>query len=173
MPTPPQIPVELPADYEAVRRAHLTHETSVRSVGLLYFLGAGMLVVAAIVGLVGSGSSDDLVAGLVTVAILAFFAVIYVMTGRWLRVLNPQARIPATILSIIGLLSFPIGTIINLYILYLLHSAKGKYVFTPEYAAIVAATPEIKYKTSLITKIALGVLVVLLATIVIGVVFGS
>ena len=45
------------------------------------------------------------------------------------------------------------------YILYLMLSEKGSVVFSPAYKEIIARTPHIKYRTSLILKIALAVFV--------------
>jgi hypothetical protein len=55
-----------------------------------------------------------------------------------------------TFFAFLGLIAFPIGTIINAYILYLLLSAKGKYVFSADYRAVITATPHIRYKMSFI-----------------------
>jgi hypothetical protein len=65
-------------------------------------------------------------------------------------------------LSVLGLLNFPIGTVISIYFIYLLVSAKGQFVMTPEYAAIRAVTPHIRYKTPIWLWVVLGLLVLLL-----------
>ena len=67
----------------------------------------------------------------------------------------------------LGLLSFPVGTIINGYILYLLFSKKGERVFSADYQAIVDATPHIKYKTSIIVWIFLVLLLLMIGAAVI------
>ena len=66
------------------------------------------------------------------------------------------------VLAVLGLIQIPIGTIINGYVLYLMFSDKGKVVFSPEYQEIREATPEVKYKTSMIVWVFLAILVVLL-----------
>jgi hypothetical protein len=58
----------------------------------------------------------------------------------------------------IGLLGFPVGTLIAGYLLYLLWSEKGNVVFSPRYQRVMQATPHIKYKTSIIVWIFLGLL---------------
>jgi hypothetical protein len=70
---------------------------------------------------------------------------------------EPSARVAAIVFAGIGLLGFPIGTLINGYILYLLLSQKGRRIFQPDYAHIVAATPEVKYRTSIVVWIILGI----------------
>ena len=83
-----------------------------------------------------------------------------------LRNLKSWGRIPAALFAGIGLLAFPIGTLINGYILYLLLSAKGRMVFSAEYREIIQQTPEIKYRTS---KILLFFAFLLVGLIVFGV----
>lgn len=163
---PPPVPAA-PVDAEAIRRAHLSHEASLRAVGALYLLGSGLLTfaaVASLITLVGetpAPETEDV--SLVVAVLFLLLAALQFQVGRWLRALNPKGKTPATVLAIIGLLGFPIGTLINAYILYLLNSKKGVVVFSPEYAAVRAATPHIKYKTSIIVWIFLGLLLALLA----------
>jgi hypothetical protein len=77
------------------------------------------------------------------------------------------------VLSGLGLLGFPIGTAINAYILYLFLSKKGRTIFAPEYQAVIAATPEVKYRTSILVWIFLALLVALLAFGLLGSFFGK
>jgi hypothetical protein len=83
-------------------------------------------------------------------------------TAMGIRKLQNWARYVAVVFSVIGLLGFPIGTIISAYFLYLLLSQKGTMVFSDEYKEIIAATPHLKYKTSIIVIILLILLVVIL-----------
>ena len=62
-----------------------------------------------------------------------------------------------------GLLGFPIGTLINAYILYLFLSKKGRTIYSPEYQEVIAATPHVKYRTSIVVWILLALVVVLIA----------
>jgi hypothetical protein len=87
------------------------------------------------------------------------------------RRLKPWARIGSGILSGIGLLGFPIGTIINGYILYLLFSKKGSMVFSDEYKRVIQQTPHIKYRTSVIILVALGLLLFLMMLAMVGLFF--
>jgi ABC-type multidrug transport system permease subunit len=64
------------------------------------------------------------------------------------------------------MLGFPIGTLINAYILYLFLSKKGRTVFSPGYQEVIAATPDVKYKTSIVVWIFIALV---LAFIVIAV----
>ncbi len=84
-----------------------------------------------------------------------------------LRALKPTARIPAGVLAAIGLLEFPVGTLINGYFLYLLFSKKGAMVFSEEYRQIVVDTPEIRASTPLSAWVAMGLLALMLAAFLI------
>ena len=164
-----------PTQDELIRRDHLSHEASVRSVGTLYYLGAFFLGFAAIsmaaflflpVLLSQPRQDADFVAAPLLVRVIlpgiyGFLTVLMFFTAHGLRRLQPWSRISAGILSTIGLLGFPIGTLINGCILYLLFSRKGNVVFSPEYRDIIDRTPHIKYKTSLVVKILAVVLLAL------------
>jgi hypothetical protein len=155
---------------ETIRREYIKHEASIRSVGVLYYIGGVLMAIAAVFFVVGI-DQNTLGLGLASIyAILAFFSIV---VGHQLRALKPWARIASIVLSVIGLLGFPIGTLINGYILYLLLSQKGQRIFQSDYADIVAATPYVKYRTSIVVWIVLGVLLVgILAAITLPMLLG-
>jgi hypothetical protein len=157
-------------DPAALRRQYLNHEASIRSIGTLYCFGG---VVSIIIGIVALFTTRQtalfrfLVGPLTILLGLAYWKL-----GVWLRDLDVRGRVPATILACIGLLGFPIGTLISAYIIYLLNSKKAAVVFSDEYSAVIDATPEIEYRTSWII-IAFVVLlslcvIVALAAVVLG-----
>ena len=86
-----------------------------------------------------------------------------IWVGVGLRRLRKWARIPTGILSGLGLLGFPLGTIINAYILYLVFCQKGKTVFSEEYQIVVEQTPHLKYRTSIIVWILLALVLAFIA----------
>jgi len=149
---------------EAVRKEHIAHEASVKAVGLLFILGGLLTLIGAGVGLFAPGATAGEDSAVLVFAGLAIGAlsIAYLACGWGLRTLKPWARIPAVVLAAIGLLGFPIGTLINAYILWLLLSRKGRMVLSTDYAAIVEATPRIKYRTSVVVWIVLGLLGILL-----------
>lgn len=153
--------VSAPSAVEQLRKDHLKHEASVQSVGILYYLGGGALTVGGIIGFAAAASRTD-VAAVVISAFLLLMGIGQILIGTGLRRLRPWARVPAAILSGIGLLGFPIGTIINAYILYLILCAKGKMVFSQEYRAVIDQTPHIKYRTSLVVWVVFILLVLLI-----------
>lgn len=155
-----------------IRRKHIAHEASLHSFGLLYYLSMvtmGLVAIGMAAGLTDAASNMQEFGTNVAVMVLcAVFAVASFYVGRGLRALNPRVRIPVTILAVIGLLAFPIGTLINGYLLYLVHSAKGKMVFSEEYRGICERTPDVKYRTSIIVWIFVALLVGLIVLAVIA-----
>lgn len=151
------------SDAETIRREHMRHERAVKSISTLYFLGAIICFIALVISayLLVSGIDPGRLFGTVFTAVL-FLIMTYL--GVTMRRLNPMVRIPAGLFAVIGLLYFPIGTIINGYILYLLFSKKGKMVFSPEYAEIIRQTLHVRYKSSLAMVIVLVVLLAILAS---------
>lgn len=160
---PPQAAVDYVAgatsEAESIRREHIKHEASIRSIGILYYLSGGLLAVGAL--LFAAGATEvELEIGLAVV--YGALATLSLAMGHQIRALRPWARIAAIVLAIIGLLGFPLGTLINGYILYLLFAKKGRRIFEPDYPDIVAATPYVTYRTSIVVWIVLGVLLLLM-----------
>lgn len=153
---------------EQIRNDHIKHEASVKSVGFLYFLAAAFLILAGAGGLI-TRDGPSIIVGLVFVGL----GILQIWVGSGLRQLKSWARIPTAVLSGIGLLGFPLGTLINGYILYLVLCQKGRTVFSDEYKRVIEQTPHIKYKTSIVVWIFLGLLLLLLALAFLGLVFGS
>jgi hypothetical protein len=77
--------------------------------------------------------------------------------GTGLRRLDSRVRLVAGVVSGIGLLSFPFGTLLNGYVLYLLFCEKGSRVLSSEYQQVVAQTPDVRVGISLLV-LALGLL---------------
>ena len=170
---------------EATRKKYLSHEASIKSIGVLYLLGSilGFLgtVVYLVLGLASiimpsRNPAESLGLGIFLLAFAVFagaLSTFQFILARGLRRLTPWCRIGGIVVSCLGLLGFPIGTLISAYFLYLLGSQKGVYVFSPEYARVIAATPHIKYKTSIIVWIFLGILMFVIGLAVIGVIVSA
>lgn len=148
---------------EDIRKEHIKHEASVTSIGILYFLGGAGLTLMGIFGMFAGGAEAILGSAVLMVLGIGQFWV-----GTGLRRLKKWARVPTGILSGLGLLAFPIGTLINAYVLYLIFCQKGKMVFSDEYRAVIEQTPHIKYRTSILVWIVLGLLLLLIAIGIIG-----
>ena len=154
---------------ETIRRAHLSHETSVKGAGGLYLLGGVLLTIGGVAALAGGvrGGTDAVTALFVlALGVLQFWA------GLKVRALQRGGRIAGGVLSGLGLLAFPIGTLINGYILWLFFSDKGKTVFSDAYKDVIAATPHVKAKTSIVVWIVLAILLGLIAIGIGAAVFG-
>lgn len=162
-------------DSEVIRKRFLNHEASIQAIGGLYLLGCVVLTGLGIAGLLGYNRFEpgNPRPSYLTSALFLAFAAAEGWIGWHLRKLDPRAKIPATLMAILGLLAFPIGTLINAYVLYLLHSAKGKYVFSPEYRAVINTTPQIRYKMSIIVWIFIWLLLGFMALAVFGALFGK
>jgi hypothetical protein len=166
---PPKAAVEDVVAYsgeaEAIRREHIQREAAIRSIGILYYIAAAGLLVVSLAALAGSnaGLGGLGVTGRAPLAFMGIFFVAFgaglIFVGRALRQLRPWARIAAIVIAFLGLLNAPTGTLINIYILYLLFSEKGRRIFESDYPEIVAATPDVKAKTSIIVWVFLGLLV--------------
>ena len=162
---------------EETRREYLKHEASVKSIGLLYYLGGAALLLLGMSTLItatrlGTRPSGSEAAGaLVGSALFLILGLGQIWVGTGLRRLKRWARVPTGILSGLGLLGFPLGTLINGYILYLVFSRKGRMVFSDEYRAVIEQTPHIKYRTSIVVWILLGLVLFLIGVGLLSVLF--
>lgn len=148
-----------------VRHTHLNHEASIKAIGSLYFLTAfasmGMVirdVAAAVMG--ATGATAEM---LITLAIAVPMSGLHVVVGVGLRRMRKWVKAPVGAIAGLGLLNFPFGTLINAYVLYLVFSRKGAMVLSEEYAEVVRQTPHIKYKTSIVVWVLLGLVVFVVA----------
>jgi hypothetical protein len=150
---------ELGADSvaETIRREHINHEASIKAVGILYYIGGVLIMLGGFAALVGAPKDPG--AAAFVMLFIAAIGVAQLVAGWGVRALKPWGRIVACVISVIGLLGFPIGTLINAYILYLLFSKKGSTVFSADYQGVIAATPHVKYKTSIVVWIFLALIV--------------
>jgi predicted nucleic acid-binding Zn ribbon protein len=152
---------------EAIRHQYLKHEASVKSAGFLYYLGGVLSLLVTVVSIsmffhIRKTYPDaSPVRNMVSGTVFMIIAGLSFVLGYGLRRLKPWARVPTAILSGFGLLGFPIGTIINAYIMYLVLCAKGKMVFSEEYRDVIAQTPHIKYRSSFLVWILVGIIILL------------
>ena len=140
---------QLPAD---IRMLHRAHEASLRQIGLYYILTSvlgGIFTLPMTLYLFATLLSnqtinlDILIAAFIFLAILGLL-ILGILVGAGLRNLHRRTLIPATISAIIWMFHFPVGTAVNIYLLYLLYSKKGRRILQDDYQNIIAATPEMK-----------------------------
>ena len=153
------------AEAEAIRRNHINTEATIKSVGTLYCFSAIVVILACGAGLINTSPAPDSI-GKGFLVVLLLLALFQGRVGMGLRRLEPWTRIATIVLSLIGLLAWPIGTLINIYILLKVAGKKGGVVFSPEYRDVIAATPHIKRKTSIVSMILLAVLILVLIGII-------
>lgn len=156
---------------EVIRRDHLSHENGLKSLGSLHLLGGGLLALFTMV--MGLGMLVSLVGGgplfsgkpeeMVMMLFVPVLAVVQIQVGLGLRRLNSSVRTTAIVLACLGLLSFPVGTLINAIFLSYLLSKKGTYVLSEEYRGIIARTPHVKAKTSVAAVVLLVFVLALFA----------
>jgi hypothetical protein len=159
------------SEAEAIRREHIKHEASIRSIGTLYYIGGAFMLLVGIAMVVVVDPTEPLLRPLGAFYLL--LGTVSVVVAWGMRRLRKWAGGAAIGLSGISLLAFPVGTLVGAYILYLLLSAKGRRIFAADYADIVAATPHVKYRTSIAVWIGLGALLLMIALIAgIGVIAG-
>ena len=107
----PSAPVDdVPAnpEAEAIRRAHINHEASIKAVGFLYYLGGVLLTVAGLASLLGARQAAS---GTAIMLLLTVLGVAQLFAGWGVRALRPWGQIVGCVLSAIGLLGFPIGRV--------------------------------------------------------------
>jgi len=106
-----------------------TAQTVVKVLAVLYWIGAGLSALGALMSLFGSGLGmmgggvfGGLFGALMSIIgiVMLALAVLYAFVGYGLWMHKNWARIVALVLAVIGLLGFPIGTIVGAVIIYLL-----------------------------------------------------
>ena len=147
------------SEAERIRRAHIGHEASLKSLGVLFFLG-GLAALAWVVTALSFMVADtaDLRNLIVMLVVVVLIPMQFISAVGLMR-LAPWSRVPAAIVSAISLLNVPCGTILGAYFLYLLVSRKGALVLSREYREIIRQTPHVKYRTSKTAWIVLAILV--------------
>jgi hypothetical protein len=146
---------------ERIRREHIGHETSLKTLGGLQVLGGALALLSSIA--LFAASDRTRMFSVVQMALGLVACVTGVLLGR----LDRRARIPGVILALPGLVAVPMGTLISGYFLYLLLSPKAGIILSERYREIIARTPHVKYRTPIAVWIVLCVVLVLLAIFVV------
>lgn len=144
---------------EAQRQALIRHEVQLKSVGSLYYLGGTVTLLSSLVLL---GNAVQLRGTPMLALMMPILGLIYLALGYGFRRVQGWVRVPGAIIAVLSLVSFPVGTLIGGWILYLMFGAKGRQVLAPEYQDVIAATPHVKFKRSTGDWIAVGVVLLLL-----------
>lgn len=154
---------------EAIREEHIKTEATIKTIGLLYWLGGLAIVAAAAMSVIASVTTSETGVHelLISVTLLAL-GVFQFLVGNGLRKFQRFARICAGVISALGLLAFPVGTLINVLILGTLFRKKSRMIFSEPYKEIIAATPHVKYKSSSLFRIVVYTFLVTLLLILVA-----
>ncbi len=124
----------------SARASMLKYEVAIRSEGTVFLFGG--LILFAVGSIILSFHRHYWIGGLAALAVAA--VAFWVDYG--LQRLRGSARTVGMILAGIGLIGFPVITLVSLRILFVLGNKASRAVFTPDYARIIAATPHINHK---------------------------
>ncbi len=174
MVNPYEAPQALPeevigSDAEAIRTSYISLESSIKSISLVHMLTAMPFAFALLgaiealhQGLTSTWPGDDRVMeGVIGVLVAGSGSRVIGLFCLWVIGTKEVGPRPRTWLSVVGLLLFPVGTIVNAYFLYLLRSDKAAFVFSDEYREVIRQTPHVVYKTAGWLWVVLGIAILL------------
>ncbi|MFH1496798.1 MAG: hypothetical protein ABII82_03130 [Verrucomicrobiota bacterium] len=160
----------------AIRQRHLMWEKCIRSIGILFYLPAILLIHRAAMILSGRAPETPTPVGL----FLAAFGVIFVIAGYGFRRLDPAFRYRGGVLAGLSLILFavpgfglfhvigPAGIAICAYVLFLIFGPPGRVVYSADYQKAIAATPHIKASPPVIVWVAFAALLLFSAMTMAG-----
>ncbi len=141
---PPKADLDPPVTGTSIsaRASMLKYEVAIRSEGTVFLFGG--LILFAVGSIILSFHRHYWIGGLAAIvgAALAFWV------DYGLQRFRSSARTVGMILAGIGLIGFPVITLVSIHILFVLGNKASRAVFTPDYARIIAATPHINHKQS-------------------------
>ena len=177
-------PEELESEVERQRRKFLSHEASIQSIGLLHLIAGALLLLFLLLvlgsrtfyvtlGISNGMQGNELISTVVACVLYGGLGAVQIYTGVGLRRFTIPARRLATVFSVIGLIVFPVGTLINAYFLYILYGRKGRVVFSLEYRDVIRQTPHLRYKSSMVIRILGFVVLAVLSMVVLAALFAT
>lgn len=161
---PPDVAARLTDEQAtALRLPLLKHEAWLQSIGGVVLLGAvfviggPLLAVLAVVNGLGGGEAEARV-GVSFIQVifglfLTGFGALCLRGGLGLGRLDPKHRMLYTALMSLWALTCSPLTPLGLWGLYLLHSSAGATVLSPKYTQIIARTPQLRAKRSVMNSI--------------------
>ena len=99
-------------------------------------------------------------------AVYIVVGLLQITVARGIRKFTPNGKIGGIIFGMIGLIGFPIGTLLSGYMLYVLLSAKGKVIFSPQYQEVLKATPHIVYKNRIVLLLLIIVVLIVIVVLI-------
>lgn len=157
----------------AIRQRHLIWEKCIRSIGILFYLPAILLIHRAAMILTGHAPSAPKGVGL----FLAAFGIIFVIAGYGFRRLDPAFRYRGGVLAGLSLILFavpkfgvffPAGIAICAYVLFLIFGPPGRKIYSADYQKAIAATPHVQAKPPIVVWVAFAALLLFSAMTMAG-----
>ncbi len=165
---------------ESIRRFYLSHESAIKGFGLLYGFSSGcyilIAIAAAVLSVVAFAAEGGIAPGIFVLIYAAVYFVIGALTAlvcSGLYKLSDVGKIGGSIFAVLGLCAIPLGTILGGYLLFLLFSEKGNFIFSQNYRAIVKQTPHIRCFVPVFIWILLALFVLLSLFLVFVLLFGA
>ena len=153
---------------ESIRRSYLSHESAIKGFGLLYGIASVFYILFASAAVVLSVFAFRAEGGVAAGVFVLIYAAVYFTFGgltalvcSGLYKLSDVGKIGGIIFAVLGLCAIPFGTILGGYLLFLLLSEKGNFVFSNNYRSIVKQTPHIRCTIPVFIWIILGLGVLL------------
>lgn len=140
---------------ESLRQFHLKTERSLKSIGVFFIL-SGVILIAGLPFALHqtlTGTEESSPSKFVFLAIFTLVAISTFPTGLSLLKLKPSARRSSIILSVFGLFAFPVGTLINIGILFELTSKRAGIVLDENYRLAIDQTPHLQSSPSRIVTV--------------------
>ena len=148
-----QLQKTVPAAIQADRQAHIHTERDLATTGTISFIFGGLTSLLTLLQVLESTSAyqnifhvPPILAKLFVVMVMTLITALHIWIGIGLHRRQPAGRIPASLVSALWMLVFPLGTAVGGWTLWRLWSARGKRVYAPDYAAVVEATPAVSAK---------------------------
>jgi hypothetical protein len=149
-----------PGAAEQRRREFIGHERQLKSVGTVFSLPAMVFVIAFMLALVFAVTGDDSVS-LPALAAQGTLAALFIALAIGFRRLQPWVKWPGTVVSAIGVLGVPVGTIVFGVVLYLIWCRAGRVVLDPAYRDVIQATPQLQPGPTRTDKVLMAIVLVL------------
>jgi hypothetical protein len=144
-------------DADSARRTYLVHEGRVKSLCWLYRVMA--IVALFIAVLVLAGPLHVFIRRLwIGIPVLSF-AVFLWITGSWVRRLDPRAIEAVSVTAALSLVLVPLGTAVGAHILWIIHSQRGRAVFSRNYSTITDMTPDLRPRVSGFVVLTAGLII--------------
>ena len=127
-------------------RFHVTVVAWLHILESILYIGAAILIMALFSG-IGMMSGEPQALGILTVVglcgggFLLLWGIPVLLAGWGLLKKEYWARVLAMVLAILGLFLFPIGTIVGIYVLWVLSSEPGAAYFGDDEETSLAETP--------------------------------